>query len=189
MREQGLALGAVLSGELLILQGADVDEHVEPCALDTGLEGQERNAQVARGGVVEAAQQGLCKCQGLVDELHHLHRGLGAALQALLDGGGAGSLLLVGRLGHTERGGDDVERLGVAVHNVEQAGLELVALLLDLGSMLGILGILLAALGQAADHRSQRGADGAIECGAGAAARRGSIGGNGIGKAGNGHIS
>ena len=137
----------------------------------------------------EAAQQGLCKRQGLVDELHHLHRGLGAALQALLDGGGAGSLLLVGRLGHTERGGDDVERLGVAVHNVEQAGLELVALLLDLGSMLGILGILLAALSEAADHRGQRGADGAIECGAGAAARRGSIGGNGIGKAGNGHIS
>ena len=77
----------------------------------------------------------------------------------------------------------------VAVHNVEQAGLELVALLLDLGSMLGILGILLAALSEAADHRGQRGADGAIECGAGAAARRGSIGGNGIGKAGNGHIS
>lgn len=64
VREQGLALGAVLSSELLILQGADVDEHVEPCALDTGLEGQERNAQVARGGVVEAAQQGLCKRQG-----------------------------------------------------------------------------------------------------------------------------
>ena len=55
--------------------------------------------------------------------------------------------------------------------------------------MLSILGILLAALSEAADHRGQRGADGAIEGGAGAAARRGSIGGNGIGKAGNGHIS
>ena len=52
-----------------------------------------------------------------------------------------------------------------------------------------ILGILLAALGETADHRGQRGADGAIECGAGAAARRGSIRSNGIGKAGNGHIS
>ena len=36
-----------------------------------------------------------------------------------------------------------------------------------------VLGILLAALSEAADHRGQRGADGAIECGAGAAARRG----------------
>ena len=44
----------------------------------------------------------------------------------------------------------------------KRQGLEFVALLLDLGSMLGILGILLAALSEAADHRGQRGADGAI---------------------------
>ena len=55
--------------------------------------------------------------------------------------------------------------------------------------MLGILGILLAALSEAADHRGQRGADGAIECGAGAAARRGRVGGNDVGKAGNGQFS
>ena len=48
MREQLLAAGTVLGGELLILQRADVDEHVEPRTLNTGLEGEERNAQVAR---------------------------------------------------------------------------------------------------------------------------------------------
>ena len=64
-----------------------------------------------------------------------------------------------------------------------------IAHLAHLGGVLGVLGVLLAALGQAADHRGQRGADGAVERGAGATARRGSIGGNGIGKAGNGHIS
>ena len=70
--------------------------------------------------------------------------------------------------GHTEGGGDDVERVGVAVHHVEQTGLELVALGLDLGGVLGVLGVLLAALGQTADHGGQRGADGAVERGAGA---------------------
>ena len=98
-------------------------------------------------------------------------------------------LLLVGVLGHTEGGGDDVERVGVAVHHVEQTGLELVALGLDLGGVLGVLGVLLAALGQTADHGGQRSADGAVERGAGAAARRGRVGGNDVGKAGNGQFS
>ena len=127
--------------------------------------------------------------KGLVDELHHLHGRLVAALETVLDGGGALSLLLVGVLGHTEGGGDDVERIGVAVHHVEQTGLELVALGLDLGGVLGVLGVLLAALGQTADHGGQRGADGAVERGAGAAARRGRVRGNDVGKAGNGQFS
>lgn len=38
--QQGLALLAVLVGKGLVLDTADVDEHVEPGALDGGLEAQ-----------------------------------------------------------------------------------------------------------------------------------------------------
>ena len=142
MRKQRLSPAAAFIRELPVLEGADVDEHVEPRTLDAGFERQQGDAEVAGAGVVEAADQGSGQCDRLIAELHHLHRGPGAAFQAFLDRRGTGGFLLVGLFGHGECIAHDHERVGVAVHHVDKLCLQSACLLLNVGGMLGVFGVL-----------------------------------------------
>ncbi len=189
VRQQGFALGAAGGGEVFVFDRADVDEHVQPRALDAGLQTQRSRAEIARRAIVEAAgQQRLGQRQRITAQAHHLHRRLGAALQRALDGGRAGGLFLRRLLRQAEGGADAKESLGVAVHHVQQPRPQRLLLFLRLGGEGREVRVFFLRARQAADHRGQRRAQRAGQRRARAAARGGRFGGQQLRKGGDGHF-
>ncbi len=126
--QHGLALVAALVRVLLVLEGREVDEHVEPRALHGSLERQRRNAEVAHDIRIGRADERCEQVDGFQTDLHHRQGDLRAVAEARLHRTAANGLLGVILLGQGEGFDEHVEHLAVAVHHVHEALLQLVAL-------------------------------------------------------------
>ena len=177
--EERFTVLAVFGGEGFVGDAGDVDEHVEPRALYRGAERERGASEVARGAGVEAAYERAGELERFAGELHHFKgrlvhhfKGrLGAAFEGFLHCGFARGFLLVGVLRHGEDGADGVEGFGVAVHYVDEAGLEVLGLFLRFDGELLDVGVFFLADGEGADHRGEADGEGADHRGEGRAER------------------
>ena len=174
MCKQLFALFAALIGKGLVLQGGKVDEHVQPCALHGGLERERGDAKIADNVRVRRADKLGTEVDGLGADLHHRQRHLRAAAEACLHGAAANGLVRVVVLREGERFDQNVEDLAVAVHDVDKALLELIALGNGVQKALAVVLKALLVQRQAVDHHRQRDADTAGKTGHSAAAGSGS---------------
>ena len=174
--QHGLALVAALVRVLLVLEGREVDEDVEPRALHGSLERQRRNAEVAHDIRIGRADERCEQVDGFQTDLHHRQGDLRAVAEARLHRAAANGLLGVILLGQGEGFDEHVEHLAVAVHHVHEALLELVALGDGVENALTV--VLKALFGEceAVDHHGQRDADAACQTRDRAAAGGGRVG-------------
>ena len=145
--------------------------------MGTGAQREGSNTKITGSILVELTEKTIDQFQRLRCQLHHEKRRLGAQHQALLNGGAARSLLLVGGLGHAVGSTDHEEGLGVLIDHIQKLLADFLSLCAGLLGKCVVLGILRLNQRQRT-HHSGKGSALRTHIGRrGAATRSGRIGG------------